>query len=113
MKTQNMIAVSTESKTFITELCAAYPDQPGKSKSHDLTQREAFDAVVEFAKANRNAPDGVDLLDLEVKRTLALRGETVRANSATAKLEAKEKELEELKALYESLKAKQSTKSGK
>lgn len=107
---QNMIAVSTEAKQFIINLCGQYLDQPGKSKSHDLTQREAVDALVAFAEANREGireetnEEGetvlvtVDLLDLEVKRTLALRAATTRANTAAAKLAEKEKELEALKA---------------
>jgi hypothetical protein len=112
---QNMIAVSATAKQFVIALCGQYLDQPGKSKSHDLTQREAVDALVAFAEVNREGVKEetnesgetvlvtVDLLDLEVKRTLALRAATVRANSATSKLEAKEKELEELKALLAKL----------
>lgn len=107
---QNMIAVSADAKGFIVALCAKYPNQPGKTSEYDLTHREAVDALVEFAKANRNGEREetneagetvlvpVDLLDLEVKRTLALRAATARANSATAKLAEKEKELETLKA---------------
>lgn len=112
---QNMIAISQSAKQFIVDLCGQYLDQPGKSKSHDLTQREAMDTLVAFAENNRegwkeetdeagetvHVP--IDLLDLEVKRTLALRAATVRANSATSKLEAKEKELEELRALLAKL----------
>lgn len=49
----------------------------------------------------------VDRFKLEVDRTLALRATTSRANSNGAKLAAKEKELEELKALLASLQAKQ------
>lgn len=116
MKTQNMIAVSATAKEFVASLCAEFPDQPGKGdKPYDLTQREAVDALVEFAIANRmqereetnDEGESVivefDALAHEVKRTLALRGATIRANSATAKLEAKEKELEELKALLAKL----------
>ena len=114
-----MIAISQTAKDFIVALCGQYLDQPGKSKSHDLTQREAVDAVIAFAEANRNGwqtvvdPETgefteipVDLLDLEVRRTLALRAATVRANSATSKLEAKEKEVAELKAQLQALLAK-------
>ena len=116
---QNMIAISETAKQFIVNLCAAYPNQPGKSKDHDLTQREALDTLVAFAENNREGSkvetddDGneiivpVDLLDLEVRRTLALRAATVRANSATAKLEAKEKELAELRAMLAKLQAAQ------
>ena len=105
-----MIAVSAEFKSFVTDLCAEYPMQPGKSKDHDLTQREACDAMLAFVEAHRtgereetneqgeNVIVPIDLLDLEVKRTLALRAATARANSATAKLAEKEKELEALRA---------------
>jgi hypothetical protein len=116
---QNMIAISQTAKDFIVALCACYLDQPGKTKSHDLTQREAMDTLVAFAENNREGTkeetneDGetvlvaVDLLDLEVRRTLALRAATVRANSATSKLEAKEKELEELRAMLAKLQSAQ------
>jgi hypothetical protein len=104
---QNMIAVSEYAKNFILALCAEFPDQPGKGeKPYDLTQREAMDALVEFAAANRETIETdeegnetvIDGLALEVRRTLALRGATVRANSAISKLAEKEKELEELRA---------------
>jgi hypothetical protein len=115
MSKQYMIAVSEEAKGFIVNLCSEYPDQPGKTSPHDLTQREAVDAVIAFVEANRFKEtievndEGVeslsetDLLDLEVKRTLALRAATTRANSAAAKLAEKEKELEELKAMLAAL----------
>lgn len=107
-----MIAVSEYAKNFILGLCAEFPNQPGKGeKPYDLTQREAMDALVAFAEANRETIETdeegnetvVDGLALECKRTLALRGATVRANTATAKLAEKEKELEELKALLAKL----------
>jgi hypothetical protein len=118
---QDMIAVSATAKEFIVALCASYPEQPGKTKAHDLTQREAVDAIISFVEVNREGckvetdDEGnenlvsVDLLDLEVKRTLALRAATVRANSAISKLEAKEKELEELKAILAKLQGETAT----
>jgi hypothetical protein len=116
---QNMIAISQTAKDFIVALCGQYLEQPGKTKSHDLTQREAMDTLVAFAENNRMlsreeiSDEGettvveYDALDLEVKRTLALRAAVTRANSANAKLEAKEKELEELKAMLAKLQAAQ------
>lgn len=121
---QNMIAVSAEFKSFITGLCAAYPEQPGKTKPHDLTQREACDALQAVAESVRNvereetdehgntALVTVDLVDLEIRRTLALRGAVNRANSATAKLAEKEKELETLKAQLAALMGAQAGASG-
>ena len=113
---QNMIAVSTEAKNFVVALCASFPAQPGKGdKPYDLTQREAVDALVAFAEANREGSKvetddegnetlvSVDLLELEVKRTLALRGATNRANSDKAKVSALQKEKAELLALIAKL----------
>ena len=117
MSNQNMIAVSATAKNFVVALCGQYLDQPGKSKSHDLTQREAVDALVEFAIANREGVKEetneqgeavlvpVDLLDLEVKRTLALREANVRANTKAAENEKLKKQLEELQAKYAALTA--------
>lgn len=116
MTKQNMIAVSETAKSFILSLCAAFPAQPGKGeKPYDLTQREAVDALVAFADTHRDGEReetneegetitvAVDLLALEVRRTLALRGATIRANTATAKVDALEKEKAELLALIAKL----------
>ena len=102
MNKQNMIAVSSEFKNFILATCGAFPNQPGKTKPHDLTQREAADAMMEFIEAHRKSVSEetdehgnvsfveIDLFDLEVKRTLALRAATDRANSTANKLAEKE-----------------------
>ena len=111
MQKQNMIAVSIEAKSFVQSLTASFG---GPSKTKDflaLSEREAVDALVEFAQANRITvtqevnDEGEeyelehDGLALEIARTIALRAATVRANTATAKLAEKEQELEEMKAL--------------
>jgi hypothetical protein len=108
---QNMIAVSIEAKTFVQSLTTSFGG-PSKTKEFlALSEREAVDALVEFAQANRyTVTDEVtdegeayelthDGLALEIDRTIALRAATVRANTATAKLAEKEQELAEMKAL--------------
>ena len=110
-----MIAVSETAKSFVKSMTVEFGG-PSKTKEYmAMNEREAVDTLVAFAEANREGSkvetddEGnetivpVDLLELEAKRTLALRAATSRANSATAKLEAKEKELEELKALLAKL----------
>lgn len=110
-----MIAVSETAKQFVQSMTGAFG---GPSKTKDfmpMTEREAVDTLVAVAESVRKVEreetneEGesvlveVDLLALEAKRTLALRAATTRANTATAKLEAKEKELEELRALLAKL----------
>lgn len=111
-----MIAVSESAKSFVQKMTSTFGG-PSKTKDYlSLSEREAVDSLVEFARANREGSQDVenpetgeietiplDLLALEVERTLAMRAATVRANTATAKLEAKEKELEELRALLAKL----------
>lgn len=107
-KTQNIVAVSKTAKQFITDQAASF-SAPSKSKE-DLgaSQREIVDAMHNFVEKHRYSEvDGVEVdgFEVEVMAVLALRGETVRANTASAKLEAAHKELEELRARLAQLQA--------
>lgn len=125
-KTQNVIAVSESAKHFVASLASAFI-APSKSKPEGMqaSEREVFDAMVDFVEAFRFEQvqktefieiDGVDTevecFDTDgnpeyVKQDnftpvmndiLALRMETVRTNSSTAKIDALTKEREELLA---------------
>jgi hypothetical protein len=115
MSKQNMIAVSEDAKTYVQAMSATFGG-PSKTKDYlAMSEREAIDTLVAVAESVRKVEriesddEGnetivfVDLVALEADRTLALRAATSRANSAASKLEAKEKEIAELKAMLEKL----------
>ncbi len=124
-KTQNVIAVSESAKRFVSNLTGEF-SAPSKSKDiMNASEREIFDAMVDFVEAFRFEQvqktefveiDGVETevecFDTDgnpefvnqdnfapvVGDILALRMETVRTNSSTAKITALEQERESLLA---------------
>jgi hypothetical protein len=136
-KTQNVIAVSEAAKRFVGMLVGEFI-APSKSKPEGMqaTEREVFDAMVDFVEAYRhetvrtteivkeddNDPESpeyeievfdgegnpvfhkVDNFALVMGDILALRMETTRTNSSTAKISSLEAEKAELLALIAQLK---------
>ena len=131
-KAQDMIAVSADFKDFIVEQTTIFGASSASKDYMAATQKEVCDAMLEFVKAHRitgKEPveletfdvDGQPIVDsegnpvmetverdidgfaLEMSRTLALRAATSRANSASAKLAEKEKELQELREMLAKL----------
>lgn len=110
------LTISDEAKAFVAGLQASY-EAPGKTpgKMVKLTEAEAVDAMVEFITANREqlqTDDSgnvsiVDLFDLEVRRTLAL-----REGSKAKVRESVRKENESLKAQLAALEAKLAALAG-
>jgi len=116
---QNMIAVSSTVKQFVKD-CTA--DFGGPSKSKDFlaaNEREILDAMVSFVEATRYQTETVEetndegesiLVNVEIDRfgeavqaVIAGRMDSVRVNTAAAKLKSVEAELAELKAKLASL----------
>jgi len=129
-KKQDMIAVSGDFKDFIVGCTEIFGASSASKDYMAATQKEICDAMHAFVEANRfseveievqsrdgdGAPifeDGEPVMEkvlekrdgfaLEVNRTLALRAATSRANSASAKLAEKDKELQELRAMLAKL----------
>lgn len=114
-KKQEMIAISSEFKSFVVEQTEKFGAASASKEYLAASQKEICDAMLEFVQANREQEviesddEGnqitrkVDGFALEVFRTLALRSATSRANSAASKLQEKEKELIELRAMLAKL----------
>jgi hypothetical protein len=117
---QNMIAVSTTVKTFVKD-CTA--DFGGPSKSKDFlaaSEREILDAMTAFVEANRyqvreveetNEEGETALVSVEVdtfgeavNQVISDRMDSVRVNTAAAKLKSAMSELETLRAQLAALK---------
>jgi hypothetical protein len=99
---QNIVAISSTAKQYIVDQAASY-SAPSKSKE-DLgaSQREIVDAMHNFIEKHRYAivegGEELDMFEAEVHAVLALRGETVRANTLKSIVANQEQELAALRA---------------
>lgn len=119
---QITVTVSASTKAFIAECQSLYGAAGKTTEYKPASEKEITNALVEFAKANREqtrivpatdesgnaivdddgnpvmVQESFDAFEREMKRELALREVTVRANSAKAENEALKAQLAELQA---------------
>ena len=110
------VSGSQEFKAFITSCRESYGAAGTTKEYNAISEREVSDAILEFISANRMErinclvtdddgneieemqETGIDLFELEINRTLALRTTQTRQNTATIKLASAQSEIEALKA---------------
>jgi len=110
------VSGSQEFKAFVTACRESYGAAGTTKEYKAISEREVSDSILAFIHANRMErinclvdndlgeeieemqETGIDLFELEINRTLALRATQSRQNTATVKLASAQNEIESLKA---------------
>ena len=112
MAKQYVIAVSEELKNYFSMLREQYSAPGVTAESKNASEKEIGNALLEFVTANRysvdpETGDTTDLLELEIKRELALRA--TRSHSVKAELSKAEQTIADLEAKIAALEAAQAS----